>query len=80
MQAGEVDGRGLGSRGGQLGGLEVIFPVLVAQLEWGEAQLLQELLVPVQGLLLREVVRTAVMRTRVDRAGRCFQRSRARWP
>ncbi len=52
MNAGEVDGGGLRSRGGELGGPEVIFPILVAELELGEAQLLQKLLIPVQGLLL----------------------------
>src|SRR5262250_246192 len=67
MNAGQVDGRSIGSGGVQLSGLEVVFPILVAQLELGEAQLLQQFLIPLQSLLLLEVMRAAVARTFVER-------------
>ena len=66
MNAGQVDGRSIGSGGVQLSGLKVVFPILVAGLELGETQLLQQLLVPLQGLLLLEVVRAVVARALVE--------------
>jgi hypothetical protein len=46
----------------------MVFAILVAQLELGEAQLLQQFLIPLQSLLLLDVVRAAIARTLVDRA------------
>ena len=68
MQAGEVDGGPIQSGRGELGGLKVVFAILVAQLELRAAELLEQLLVPVQRLLLLEVVRAARGRTFVDGA------------
>jgi len=68
MQTGEVDGGPIGSGRGELGGLEVVFTILIAQLELRAAELLEQLLVPVQGLLLLEVVRATLGRTFVEGA------------
>ena len=68
MQTGDVDGRPMGSGRGQLGGLEVVLAILVAQLELRAAELLQQLLVPVQGLLLLPVMRAVLARAFVDGA------------
>ena len=68
MQTGDVDVRRMGSGRGQLGGLEVVLAILVAQLELRAAQLLQQLLVPVQRLLLLPVVRAVLARAFVDGA------------
>jgi hypothetical protein len=62
----------MGSGRGELSGLEAVFPILVAQLELGEAQLLQQFLVPLQSLLLLQVVRAAVARALVDRGVRAL--------
>jgi hypothetical protein len=67
MQASQVEERGVRSGREQLGRLEMIFAILIAQLELGEAQFLQELLVPVQGLLLLQVVRAVIVGALVDR-------------
>jgi len=48
--------------------LEVVLTILVAQLELREAQLLQELFVPLQGLLFLSVVRAVIGRALVNRA------------
>ena len=72
MNAGEVNGRPMGSGRGQLSGLKVVLAILVAQLELGKAQLLQELLIPLQGLLFLEVVGAAVARALVDRGVRAL--------
>ncbi len=51
-----------------MGRLEVVLAVLVAQFELREAELLEEFLVPVQGLLLLEVGRAVVAGAFVNRA------------
>jgi hypothetical protein len=66
MNAGQVDGGPIGSGRGQLSELKVVFAILIAELELGEAQLLQQLLVPLQSLLLLEVVRAAVARALIE--------------
>jgi len=68
MQTGEVDGRSVGGGRGQLGGLKVVGAILVAQLELRGEELVEQLLVPVERLLLLLVVRTGVERAFVDRA------------
>jgi len=67
VNAGQVNARSIGSGRGQLSGPKVVCPILVAQLELGEAQLLQQFFVPLQGLLLLQVVRAAVARALIDR-------------
>jgi hypothetical protein len=57
----------MGSGRGELSGLKVVLAILVAQLELREAQLLEQLLVPLQSMLLLQVVRAAVARALVDR-------------
>ena len=66
VQAGEVDGGPVRSGRGELGRLKMVFAILIAQLELGGTELLQQLFVPVQGLLLLEVVRTTLARTFVE--------------
>ena len=68
MQAGEVDGGAIRSGRGELGGLKVVFAVLVAQLELREAEFLEQLFVPVQSLLFLEVMRAVIARAFVDGA------------
>ena len=46
MKAGEVDARRSGSGRGQLSRLKVVLAILVAQLELGEAEFLEQLFVP----------------------------------
>src|SRR5262249_51172259 len=72
MNAGQVDGRPIGSGRGQLSWLEVILPILIAQLELGEAQLLQQFFVPLQSLLLLPVVKAAIARALIDGAVRAL--------
>jgi hypothetical protein len=52
----------------ELSRLEVVLAILVAQLELREAELLEELLVPLQGLLFLSVVGAVVARALVDGA------------
>src|SRR6516225_4899804 len=66
MKAGQVDGGPIGSGRGELSRLKVVFPILVAELELGEAQLLQQFLIPLQSLLLLHVVRAVITRALVD--------------
>jgi len=68
MEAGEVDGRAIRSGRSQLRGLKVVFAILIAQLELGGAELLEELFFPVQCGLLLPVVRTARGRAFVNGA------------
>ena len=67
MNPGQVDARPMGNGRGELSGLKVVLAILVAQLELREAQLLEQLLVPLQSMLLLQVVRAAVARALVDR-------------
>ena len=60
METGEVDGRPIRSGRGELGRLKMVFAILIAQLELGGTELLQQLFVPPQRLLLLEVVRALV--------------------
>jgi len=68
MNAGQVDARPMGGGRGELSGLKVVLAILVAQLELREAELLEQLLVPLQSMLLLQVARAAVTRALVDGA------------
>ena len=68
VQTGEVEGGPMGSSWGELGRLKMVFAIRVAQLELRAAELLEQLLIPVQRLLLLEVVGTALARAFVDGA------------
>src|ERR1700757_2727423 len=70
MNAGQVQERPWEGRGAELSRLEVILPILVAQFELGQAQLLQQPFVPVQGGFLLQIVRTAVVGTFIEGAVR----------
>ena len=70
MNAGQVEARPLDGRRFQLSRLEVILPILVAQLELGETEPLQQPFVPVQGGFLLEVVGAAVVGTFIEGAVR----------
>jgi hypothetical protein len=56
MNASQVQERAREGRGLELSRLEVILPILVAQLELGQTQLLQQSFVPVQGRFLLQIV------------------------
>jgi hypothetical protein len=68
MNAGQVDGGRFGSGRGQLGRGEMIFPILVAELELGEAQLLQKPFAGAEGPELLEVMGAAVAGALVEGA------------
>ena len=70
MNAGQVQERPFEGGGAELSRLEVILSILVAQLELGQTQLLQQPFVPVQGRFLLLVVGAAVVGTFIEGAVR----------
>jgi len=68
VNAGQIDGEAFGCGRRKLGGSEVIFPILIAQLELRQTHLLQESFIPFQGTFLLPVMGAAVVVAFVDSA------------